>query len=347
MTALAAPPRGGREQQLATCGPEACGSQPPGQQQQQQGAQRGSCVWCVRLGMWRRRAFFASLATLPFFAATRFGEARSTRTAAASPPHCAPPASLTLLPPSLPPPFLPSFPAPAPPRRTEFWQRYVRYLEARGDEAGAKAALDRGVLVFCKRRPEMHMFAAHWDELHGDIAGARARYVHLLTHVSPRLIEAVTSAANFERRQGDLAAANKYLSDLTEEERSKEGSRIYPFLAIHLAHFLRRHSGDLAAARKVRARVMRGGEGLARTRARETSNVALRPRSICPYPSITPPAVYLATLPCTIFATPAYMSLHHLTPRPHPTTSPPYTGPGRRAGAVPGRAQPVGGGGAL
>ncbi|KAG2435879.1 hypothetical protein HXX76_007074 [Chlamydomonas incerta] len=133
----------------------------------------------------------------------------------------------------------------------EFWQRYVRYLEARGDEAGAKAALDRGVLVFCKRRPEMHMFAAHWDELHGDVAGARARYVHLLTHVSPRLIEAVTSAANFERRQGDLPAAVKYLRDLTEEERSKEGSRIYPFLAIHLAHFLRRHSGDLAEARKV------------------------------------------------------------------------------------------------
>lgn len=35
------------------------------------------------------------------------------------------------------------------------------------------------------------------------------------------------------------------------EEKAKEGSRIYPFLAIHYAHFLRRNKGELAGARKV------------------------------------------------------------------------------------------------
>ncbi len=70
------------------------------------------------------------------------------------------------------------------------------------------------MLGFCKRRPEMHLFAAHYDELHGDVEGARARYKHVLSAVAPRLLEAVTAAANFERRQvggagrgGDCACA--------------------------------------------------------------------------------------------------------------------------------------------
>ncbi|KXZ54454.1 hypothetical protein GPECTOR_4g1005 [Gonium pectorale] len=132
----------------------------------------------------------------------------------------------------------------------EFWQRYVRYLE-RTDSASAKAALERAVQGFCKRRPEMHLFAAHYDEQHGDVEGARGRFRHLLTNVAPRLLEAVTAAANFERRQGNMKAACSYLSELTNEEKAREGSRIYPFLAIHYAHFLRSHGGDLAEARKV------------------------------------------------------------------------------------------------
>ncbi|EFJ41464.1 hypothetical protein VOLCADRAFT_107666 [Volvox carteri f. nagariensis] len=132
----------------------------------------------------------------------------------------------------------------------EFWQRYVRYLE-RTDPQAAKPALERAVMGFCKRRPEIHLFAAHFDERHGDVEGARARYKQLLNSVAPRLLEAVTAAANFERRQGNLEAACHYLSELMNEEKAKESSRIYPFLAIHYAHFLRRNTGDLAAARKV------------------------------------------------------------------------------------------------
>ncbi|GIL55195.1 hypothetical protein Vafri_10769 [Volvox africanus] len=132
----------------------------------------------------------------------------------------------------------------------EFWQRYVRFLE-RTDPKASKPALERAVMGFCKRRPEIHLFAAHFDERHGDVDGARARYKQLLNSVAPRLLEAVTAAANFERRQGNLEAACHYLSELMSEEKSKESSRIYPFLAIHYAHFLRRNTGNLAGARKV------------------------------------------------------------------------------------------------
>lgn len=82
----------------------------------------------------------------------------------------------------------------------EFWVRYVRYLES-FDQPASKAALERAILVYCKRRPEMHLFAASYDERHGDVEGARARYKHVLEVLCPRLLEAVSAAANFERRQ--------------------------------------------------------------------------------------------------------------------------------------------------
>lgn len=93
---------------------------------------------------------------------------------------------------------------------SEFWQRYVRYVE-RTDPTAAKPALERAVQGFCKRRPEIHLFAAHFDERHGDVEGARARYKLLLNSVAPRLLEAVTAAANFERRQVRLVPFNVYM----------------------------------------------------------------------------------------------------------------------------------------
>lgn len=55
--------------------------------------------------------------------------------------------------------------------------------------------------VFCKRRPEIHLFAARYAERHGDVDAARAGFKHLAQTLAPRLLEAVTAAANFERRQ--------------------------------------------------------------------------------------------------------------------------------------------------
>eukprot|EP00967_Tisochrysis_lutea_P058527 scaffold74463_cov25-Tisochrysis_lutea.AAC.1 len=49
----------------------------------------------------------------------------------------------------------------------EFWERYVRWLEGKGMEAEARGALQRQVEVFCKTRPEAHLFAARFEERHG------------------------------------------------------------------------------------------------------------------------------------------------------------------------------------
>jgi pre-mRNA-processing factor 39 len=65
----------------------------------------------------------------------------------------------------------------------------------------AEAALQRALLVFCKQRPEIHLFAARYHERHGRVDQARERYTHVVAELAPRLIQAVVAAANFERRQ--------------------------------------------------------------------------------------------------------------------------------------------------
>lgn len=52
---------------------------------------------------------------------------------------------------------------------TEFWERYVRWLEGKGMLAEAQAALQREMDVFCKARPEAHLFGARFEEQHGRV----------------------------------------------------------------------------------------------------------------------------------------------------------------------------------
>ncbi|MEW5305438.1 MAG: hypothetical protein WDW36_007977 [Sanguina aurantia] len=132
----------------------------------------------------------------------------------------------------------------------EFWMRYIRYLEAAGDIEGADSALQRALQVHCKRRPATHLFAARCEELRGGIEQARTRYAYVMTTLAPGLVSAVVAAANFERRQGKNDAAVAHLETLMAQCREQEG-RLFPFMALTLAEFLRKHTGDVGRARKV------------------------------------------------------------------------------------------------
>jgi pre-mRNA-processing factor 39 len=102
----------------------------------------------------------------------------------------------------------------------------------------ATGALQRAVVIYCKRRPEMHLFAAHFEERHGNVDSARRNFKYILAELSPRLLAAVTAAANFEARQNNEEAAWSYFEDLIREEKVKENSKIYCHLCIQYAHFL-------------------------------------------------------------------------------------------------------------
>lgn len=81
-------------------------------------------------------------------------------------------------------------------RAAEFWQRYVRWLEANSPEA-AEGALQRAVLLHCKRRAELLLFAARFYERHGMAAAARSTYEQLLGHVAPGLVEVGSAGGGF------------------------------------------------------------------------------------------------------------------------------------------------------
>ena len=77
----------------------------------------------------------------------------------------------------------------------------MRWLEKQGLLEEAAGALQRATITTCRTRPDMHLFAMHYDERHGNIDGARARYKQVLGELAPRLLSATVAAANFERRQ--------------------------------------------------------------------------------------------------------------------------------------------------
>lgn len=62
-------------------------------------------------------------------------------------------------------------------------------------------ALTLDSVVWMQRRPEIHLFAARYQEQLADIKGARASYEVLSNSLAPGLLEAIVKHANFEKRQ--------------------------------------------------------------------------------------------------------------------------------------------------
>lgn len=86
----------------------------------------------------------------------------------------------------------------------EYWVRYVQRMDVEGKPELALDALHRATVIFVKRRPEIHIFAARYREEQGDLKGARASYEVLRNDLEPGLLEAVVKHANFEKRQVTL-----------------------------------------------------------------------------------------------------------------------------------------------
>lgn len=70
----------------------------------------------------------------------------------------------------------------------DFWARFVRYQEGI-DNVAAKLVLERATALFCKQRPEMHMFAGQFHERHGDVLAARASFELVTDSLAPTLLE--------------------------------------------------------------------------------------------------------------------------------------------------------------
>eukprot|EP01026_Neomeris_dumetosa_P035159 TRINITY_DN28134_c0_g1_i1.p1 TRINITY_DN28134_c0_g1~~TRINITY_DN28134_c0_g1_i1.p1 ORF type:complete len:705 (-),score=112.05 TRINITY_DN28134_c0_g1_i1:374-2488(-) len=144
---------------------------------------------------------------------------------------------------------------------SDFWRRYVRFLEPR-DINSAYAALKRATEVHCKRKAEIHIFASAFYERQNDLDLALQTLQHAsqpLSNLQPPSVEAIQTLAAFQNRHSSQEAAcevfekalvdqekllvnvdvveNGDVSSCKQYQHMQEAQQMYPFLIIQYAHY--------------------------------------------------------------------------------------------------------------
>jgi len=132
----------------------------------------------------------------------------------------------------------------------EFWMKYVMYMDGI-DAAQALAILQRAVGVFCKKKSEMHLFAARFYEGRGDLESARQSLSYVTSQLTPDLLSGIIAHASFEHRNGDLDKGNSIYESKLESEMEKEKSDIVGYLAVQYAHINLKKFGNKERAREL------------------------------------------------------------------------------------------------
>ncbi|XP_024539541.1 pre-mRNA-processing factor 39 isoform X1 [Selaginella moellendorffii] len=120
----------------------------------------------------------------------------------------------------------------------EYWIRYVEYLEKQNNLEMANDALHRATHIFVKKVPDVHIFAARFQERTGDATAARKTYKYISTELVPGHLDAIVKAAHFEMREGDNDAACGVFESAIEVEKAKEESKTLSLLYVQYNRFL-------------------------------------------------------------------------------------------------------------
>ncbi|KAF6136097.1 hypothetical protein GIB67_000501, partial [Kingdonia uniflora] len=129
---------------------------------------------------------------------------------------------------------------------SEYWIRYVLFMEASGSMDLANNTLARAAQVFAKRQPDIHLFAARFKEQNGDIPGSRAAYQLLHSEICPRLLKVAIKHTNMEYRHGNKEDAFSSCEQAIATENGKEQSQLLPMLFVQYSRFLYLGEADLA-----------------------------------------------------------------------------------------------------
>eukprot|EP01087_Luapelamoeba_hula_P013151 TRINITY_DN3745_c0_g1_i5.p1 TRINITY_DN3745_c0_g1~~TRINITY_DN3745_c0_g1_i5.p1 ORF type:complete len:378 (-),score=50.36 TRINITY_DN3745_c0_g1_i5:624-1757(-) len=92
----------------------------------------------------------------------------------------------------------------------EFWRRYIHYLHEHDGVQAARQVWQRAAFVHLKRRPDINMEYALFEEANGDTERA-VEVLEQLRQSQPNHIEVVVRLAETRRRQKDVAASGKNL----------------------------------------------------------------------------------------------------------------------------------------
>ncbi|GER24959.1 pre-mRNA-processing factor [Striga asiatica] len=110
-------------------------------------------------------------------------------------------------------------------------------------------SFNNGLLV--QRQPEIHLFAARFEEQHGDVTGARAAYQLVHSEISPGHLEAIIKHANMENRLGNLEDACSLYEQAIAIEKGKEQSQTLPLLFGQYSRFVFLASRNVDKARDI------------------------------------------------------------------------------------------------
>jgi len=134
----------------------------------------------------------------------------------------------------------------------EMWRLYITFLEDYDIEK-AREVYTHATSVFLKRKVDMFLEFANFEEKHSNIDGARALLKKVL-QINSNSLEVVIGFANFERRQsrGDSSGVCSVYDEAltTFVNAGNEGVACMTFVSMHYARFLARH-GDVSRARGV------------------------------------------------------------------------------------------------
>eukprot|EP00762_Andalucia_godoyi_P004139 ANDGO_06357.mRNA.1 Pre-mRNA-processing factor 39 len=96
---------------------------------------------------------------------------------------------------------------------SDFWQRYVGYLESKGRVEEAREANGRALRTFFKLRPPFYHFVCDFEEAQGNPEHSKALYEHVIKYFSPVHVATVVRCAYFYRRQADEASSRQVFTD--------------------------------------------------------------------------------------------------------------------------------------
>eukprot|EP01132_Coremiostelium_polycephalum_P005951 gene5951-7411_t len=131
---------------------------------------------------------------------------------------------------------------------SEFWIKYTKYLESQKRIKEIESAFERATGIFLKRRPDVHLEYANFEESEGNIEKAKS-ILNNIHNLCPGHLETNLRLANFERRNnGNESAEKVYENAFTMLENDPKS---YPLITACYAKFVSLFLSDSEKARSI------------------------------------------------------------------------------------------------
>lgn len=134
---------------------------------------------------------------------------------------------------------------------SEFWIRYVDFMDAKGGREIANDALKRASKVFLKRIPAFHQYYSMFKEKIGDTVTAHVPFLQNGEDSTINVIENVSRRANMEKRAGNIEAAQAIYDKAIKMAHEKQNLKLFSLLYISFARFTFVVTGSVDATKEI------------------------------------------------------------------------------------------------